>query len=166
MHSIVPIIMALGAIAFFTGLFVLGRFGMQQAKEVKILGKEYKLWLFTITTIGSGVFLIMLSVLIHQHVPYTPDTDQTQLHQAGKSDFELELILSGIKSDAMTSYLKQFQQEYQNASRNGDKSTTELLLLELQFRLRSELEEQGYDPVQIEKEVSRVMALLQPKPKK
>lgn len=164
MHSIVPIIMALGAIAFFTGLFVLGKFGMQQIKEVNILEKKYKLWRFTSATIGSGVLLIMLSVLIHKHVPYAPDTDQTQIYQTGKSDFELELILSGIKSDAMATYLKQFQREYREALRNGDKTTTELLLMELQFRLRSEFEAQGFVPTQVEKEISRVMGLLQHKP--
>ena len=66
MHSIVPIIMLLGGIAFFTGVFVLARFGLQQIKQVKFFGKEYKLGRFTAATVGSGILLILLSIIIHK----------------------------------------------------------------------------------------------------
>ena len=167
MHSIVPIIMLLGGIAFFTGVFVLAKFGLQQIKQVKFFGKEYKLGRFTVATVGSGILLILLSIIIHKSVPYTPETaaQQNLPAQNARSDFEQELALSDITSDAMVSYVKNFQQEYQTALEEGNETTVELLRLELQFRLRTELENQGLEGSQLEQEVNRIMARLPQKGK-
>lgn len=163
MHPIVPIIMALGAISFFTGLTVLARLGMQRIKEVNVFGKVYTLWRFTFITIGVGIILIMLSVLIHQNVPYTPEIEapKSQLVQSGTSDYELGLILSGIEGNVIDDYLTQFRMEYHEALNKGDKNTTELLLLELQFRMRTELEKHGLEPAQIDEKINSIMSLLQ-----
>lgn len=164
MHPIVPIIMALGAISFFIGLFVLAKFGMQRIKEVNVFGRVYTLWRFTLVTIGAGIFLIMVSVLIHQNVPYTPasDTPQTQLSQPGVSDYELGLILLNIERNLIDGYIDQFRVEYHDALNRGDKNTAGLLLLELKYNLRTELEKHGLESAQIEKKIERIMALLQP----
>lgn len=162
MHSIVPIIMAVGAISFFIGLFFLARLGMQRLKEIDLFGKTYSLSRFTTATIGSGIVLIMLSVLIHQNVPYTPASDvtQAQFTQSGVSEYELELILETIDRNLIDNYLKQFQKDYYTALANDDKSTAGLLLLELKYNLRTELEKQGTEPSQIEEKINRVVTLL------
>lgn len=162
MHSIVPIIMAVGAISFFIGLFFLARLGMQRIKEINLFGKTYSLWRFTTITIGSGAGLIMLSVLIHQNVPYTPASDvtQAQFTQAGVSEYELGLILENIDRNLIDNYVKQFQKEYYTALANDDKSTAGLLLLELKYNLRTELEKHGTAPSQIEEKINRVVTLL------
>lgn len=162
MHSIVPIIMAVGAISFFIGLFFLARLGMQRIKEIDFFGKTYSLRRFTTITIGSGVVLIMLSVLIHQNVPYTPASDvtQAQFTQSGVSEYELGLILENIDRNLIDNYVKQFQKEYYTALSNDDKSTAGLLLLELKYNLRTELEKHGTEPSQIEEKINRVVTLL------
>ena len=162
MHSIVPIIMLLGAIVFFGGVFVFARFGLQQIKQVKFFGKEFKLWRFTTATVGSGILLILLSIIIHKSIPYTPETSaqQTLPAQSARSDFEQELALSDITDDAMVAYVKNFQQEYRTALEEGDETTVELLRLELQFRLRTELENQGLEGNQLDQEINRIMARL------
>lgn len=162
MHSMVPIIMLLGGIAFFTGIFVFARFGLQQIKQVKFFGKEYKLWRFTTATVGSGILLIMLSIIIHKSIPYTPESSkqQTLPAQNAKSEFEQELTLSDITSKAMVAYVKNFQQEYQTALEEDDETTMGLLRMELQFRLRTELENQGLEGNQLERELNRIMARL------
>ena len=167
MHSIVPIIMLLGGIAFFAGVFVFARFGLQQTNQVKFFGKEYKLWRFTTATVGSGILLILLSIIIHKSIPYTPETSaqQTLPAQSARSDFEQELALSDITSNAMVAYVRNFQQEYRTALEEGDETTVELLRLELQFRLRTELENQGFEGNQLEQEVNRIMARLPQKGK-
>jgi len=161
-HSIVPIIMSLGIIVFFGGVFVFAKFGLQQIKQVNFFGKEYKLWRFTIVTVGSGILLILLSIFIHKSVPYTPETSaqQTLPQQNARSDFEQELALSDITSNTMVTYVKNFQREYRVALEEGDKTTVELLRLELQFRLRTELENQGLEGNELEREVNRIMARL------
>ena len=162
MHPIVPIIMAVGTISFFIGLFFLARLGMQRIKEIKVFGKTYSLWRFTTTTIGSGIVLVMLSVLIHQNVPYTPASDVTQAEftQPGVSEYELGLILENIDRNLIDNYLKQFQKDYYVALSNKDKSTAGLLLLELKYNLRTELEKHGTEPSQIEEKIDRVVSLL------
>ncbi len=65
----------------------------------------------------------------------------------------------------MVSYVKNFQQEYQTALEEGNETTVELLRLELQFRLRTELENQGLEGSQLEQEVNRIMARLPQKGK-
>jgi hypothetical protein len=161
-HSIVPIIMAVGAISFFIGLFFLARLGMQRLKEINLFGKTYSLWRFTTITIGSGAGLIMLSVLIHQNVPYTPASDvtQEQFTQAGVSEYELGLILENIDRNLIDNYVKQFQKDYYTALANDDKSTAGLLLLELKYNLRTELEKHGTEPSKIEEKINRVVTLL------
>ncbi len=163
MHPIVPIIMAIGAISFLVGLFFLARLGMQRIKVINIFGKVYALWRFALTTIGSGIALIMLSVLIYQNVPYTPASDVTQAEftQSGVSDYELGLILEGIDRNLIDSYIVQFQKEYYYALTNDDKPTAELLLLELKHNMRTELEKHGTEPSQIEEKINRVVSLLQ-----
>ena len=163
MHSIVPIIMAVGAISFFIGLFFLARLGMQRIKEITVFGKTYSLSRFTTTTIGSGIGLIMISVLIHQNVPYTPASDvtQAQFTQASVSDYEIGLILENIDRNLIDNYLEQFQKDYYIALSNNDKSTAGLLLLELKYNLRTELEKHGVEPYQIEEKIERVVSLLQ-----
>lgn len=167
MHSIVPIIMSLGAIVFFVGVFIFARFGLQQIKQVKFFGKEYKLWRFTLATVGSGILLIMLSIIFHKSIPYVSEisAQQTLPAQKARSEFEQELVLSDITSDAMVTYVKNFQQEYQTALEEGNKTTVELLRLELQFRLKTELENQGLEGNQLEQEVNRIMARLPQKGK-
>lgn len=168
MHSIVPIIMSLGGIIFFTGLFVFAKFGLQQVKQVNFFGKEYKLWRFTTATVSSGILLIMLSIIVHKSIPYTPESSgqQTLPTQAAKSDFEQELALSDITSKAMVAYVKNFQQEYQTAIEEDDETTMGLLRMELQFRLRTELENQGLEGNQLDQEVNRIMARLPQKANK
>ncbi len=163
MHPIVPIIMAIGAISFLAGLFFLARLGMQRIKKINVFGKVYALWRFALTTIGSGVALIMLSVLIHQNVPYTPTSDVTQAEftQSGVSDYELGLILESIDRNLIDNYILQFQKDYYNALTNGDKTTAGLLLLELKYNMRTELEKHGTEPSQIEEKINRVISLLQ-----
>ena len=163
MHSIVPIIMAVGVILFFIGLFFLARLGMQRIKEVNMFGKTFSLWRFTTTAIGSGIGLIMISVLIHQNVPYSPASDVTQAQFAKPdvSEYELGLILENIDRNLIDNYVKQFQKEYYTALANNDKSTSGLLLLELKYNLRTELEKHGTEPSQIEEKINRVVILLQ-----
>ncbi len=163
MHPIVPIIMAIGAISFLVGLFFLARLGMQRIKEINVFGKVYTLWRFSLASIGSGFALIMLSVLIHQNVPYTPASDVTQAEftQSGVSDYELGLILGSIDRNLIDNYIAQFQKEYYNALVTGDKTTAELLLLELKYNMRTELEKHGIDPSQIEEKINHVVLLLQ-----
>lgn len=167
MHSIVPIIMSLGAIVFVIGVFVFAKFGMQQIRQVNVFGREYKLWRFTAATVGGGILLIMLSIIIHKSIPYVPETSgqQNLPTQSARSDFEQELILSDINSDAMVTFVRNFQQEYQTALDAGDKTTMELLRLELQFRLRTELENQGLEGSQLEQEINRIMSRLPQKDK-
>ncbi len=164
MHPIVPAIMALGAITFLIGIFVLAWFGIQKIKIVKLLGKEYTFWRFTLSTIGSGVLLIMSSILFHQHFPYEPETEpnvqQFQSVLSPNLKYELDLILSNNKNGAMASYISQFQQEYQKALQDEDDKTTQILKLELAYKLRTELEGQGYTPDQAEQNITRIMKLL------
>lgn len=170
MHPIVPAIMALGAILFLVGIIVFARLGLQRISIVKLLGKEYKLWRFVVATVGSGVALIMLSVLIQKHIPYQPESDPQSLQPVLSSNlkYELESILSrmDIDKDTMMVAINRFQVEYQEASQRGDKNTMDLLILEMAYRIRTELKNQNYPENQIEREVERIIGLLKQKPNK
>ena len=75
MHPIVPTMMAFGVILFVVGIIVFTLLGMKRINLVKILGKEFKLWHFVVLTVGSGITLIMLSILIQKYVLYQPETN-------------------------------------------------------------------------------------------
>jgi len=169
-HPIVPIIMALGAILFLVGIIVFARLGLQRISIVKLLGKEYKLWRFVVATVGLGVALIMLSVLIQKHIPYQSEPDSQSLQPVLSSNlkYELESILSrmDIDKDTMMVAINRFQVEYQEASQRGDKNTMDLLILEMAYRIRTELKNQNYPENQIEREVERIIGLLKQKPNK
>ena len=168
MHPIVPAIMAFGAILFLVGIIVYTRFGIQRVNIVKLLRKEYKLWHFVVATVGSGVALIMLSVLIQKHVPYQPETNSksSQPVMSGNLKYELESALSSMNIDrnAMMASINQFQMEYQEASQRGDKNTMDLLLLVVADRIRTELKNRNYPENQIEREVERIISLLKQQP--
>lgn len=170
MNPIVPTIMALGAALFLVGIIVFARQGILRVNKVKLRGKEYKLWHFVVVTVGSGVALIMASVLIQKHVPYQPETDprSSQAVIPGNLKYELESILSSIQIDkeAMMAAINRFQVEYQEASQRGDKNTMDLLILEMAYRVRTELQNKNYPENQIEREVERIVNLLKQQPKK
>jgi len=160
--------MAFGAILFLVGMIVFARLGFQRINIVKLLGKEYKLWHFVVVTVGSGVALIMLSVLIQKHVPYQPEPDSKSLQPMISSNlkYELESILSSVDIDnnAMMTAINRFQSEYQEASQRGDKNTMDLLILEMAYRIRTELKNRNYPENQIEREVERIIGFLKKKP--
>ncbi|MBP6057116.1 MAG: hypothetical protein KA524_01600 [Nitrosomonas sp.] len=168
MHPIVPVIMAFGAILFLAGVIVYTWFGMQRINIVKLRGKEYKLWYFVVVTVGSGVALIMSSVLIQKHFPYQPETNSqsSQSLLSGNLKYELESVLSSmnIDKDVMMTAINRFQVEYQEASQRGDKNTMDLLILEMAYRVRAELVNQNYPENQIEREVGRITNLLKQQP--
>ena len=163
MHPIVPIIMALGAILFFAGIAVQTWFGARRINIVKLRGKDYKLWRIVLATLGSGVALIMISVLIPKYMPYQPEAPQsTQPVISGNLKYELESILSSsnLNNDAMMNAINRFQMEYQEASQRGDENTMDLLILEIAYRIRTELQNRNYPESQIEREVERITAIL------
>ncbi|WP_297325336.1 hypothetical protein [Nitrosomonas sp.] len=164
MHPIVPIIMALGAILFFVGIGVQARLGVQRINSIKLRGKEYKLWHFVVVTVGSGVALIMLSVLIPKYVPYQPESTQQSSQPLISSNlkYELDSILSSMRlnDDAMMNAISRFQVEYQKASQNSDKNTMDLLVLEIAYRIRTELQNRSYPENQVEREVERITGIL------
>lgn len=164
MHPIVPIIMALGAILFFVGIGAQARLGAQRINSIKLRGKEYKLWHFVVVTVGSGVALIILSVLIPKYVSYQPESAQqsSQPVIASNLKYELDSILSSIhlNDDAVMNAISRFQVEYQKASQNNDKNTMDLLVLEIAYRIRTELQNRNYPENQIEREVERITGIL------
>jgi hypothetical protein len=162
--------MASGAILFLLGIGVYTRLGIQRINIVKLRGKEYKLWHFMFATVGSGIALIMLSVLMHKHVPYQPETN-SQTSQAlisGNLKYELESTLSNMRIDkeTMMSAINRFQVEYQEASQRNDKNTMDLLIMEMAYRVRTELAKHNYSESQIEREVERITSLLKQQPTK
>lgn len=163
MHPIVPVIMALGAILFFVGIAVQTWFGVRRINIVKLRGKDYKLWRIVLTIIGSGMALIMISVLIPKYMPYQPEAPQsTQPVISGNLKYELESILSSsnLNNDAMMNAINRFQMEYQEASQRGDENTMDLLVLEIAYRIRTELQNRNYPESQIEREVERITVIL------
>lgn len=164
MHPIVPIIMALGAILFLVGIIVQARLGVQRINIIKLRGKEYKLWHFVVVTAGSGVALIMISVLIPKYVSYQPESTQqlTQPLISSNLKYELDSILSGmsLNNDAMMNAISRFQVEYQEASQRNDKNTMDLLVLEIAHRIRTQLQNRNYPENQIEREIERITTIL------
>jgi hypothetical protein len=159
--------MALGAILFFVGIIAFAWYGMQRINSVRLLGKEYKLWRFVVATVGSGVALIMLSVLIQKYMPYQPEQDSKSSQPMISSNlkYELESILSSmdINNNAMMTAINRFQVEYQEALQRGDKNTMDLLILEMAYRIRTELKNKNYPENQIEHEVERIIGFLKQK---
>lgn len=164
MHPMVPIIMTFGVILFVIGIIVYALFGIQKINVVKFLGKEYRLWRFVMVTIGSGTALIMISVLMPKYIHYQPEQAQqsTQPLLSSNLKYELDTLLSSLNltSTAMTNAVNRFQVEYQAASQKGEKNAMDLLLLELGFIIRTELQNQNYPANQVEREVERVLNIL------
>ena len=144
MHPIVPIIMALGAILFLAGIAVQARLGVQRINTIKLRGKEYKVWFFVTTTVVAGVALIMLSVLIPKYMPYQPGSASNSVQPVLSSNlkYELDSVLSSmnLNNDAMMNTINRFQVEYQEASQRNEKNTMDLLILEMAYRIRTELQ--------------------------
>ena len=167
MHPIVPIIMALGAIPFLVGTFYLAKLGLKQIKVIKIRGKEYTLTRFVLTTTLSGIALIMLSVYIQILFPPEPELEiaPTQAAVSSNLKYELETLFSDVEDEgALMAAISRFQLEYQDALNEGDRNTVELLILEMAFRLRTELNNQDFPAHQIENEVNRIMQMLREDP--
>lgn len=164
MHPIVPIIMALGAILFLVGIGAQARLGAQRISSIKLRGKEYKLWHFVVITVGSGVTLIMLSVLIPKYISYQPESTQQSSQPLISSNlkYELDSILSSMNldNDALMDAISRFQVEYQKASQKSDKNTMDLLVLEIAYRIRTELQNRSYPENQVEREVERITSIL------
>lgn len=164
MHPIVPIIMALGAILFLAGIAVQARLGVQRINTIKLRGKEYKVWFFVTTTVVAGVALIMLSVLIPKYMPYQPGSASNSVQPVLSSNlkYELDSVLSSmnLNNDAMMNTINRFQVEYQEASQRNEKNTMDLLILEMAYRIRTELQNRNHPENQIEREVERIIGIL------
>jgi hypothetical protein len=96
-------------------------------------------------------------------MPYQPEASQaTQPVISGNLKYELESILSSsnLNNDAMMSAINRFQMEYQEASQRGDENTMDLLVLEIAYRIRTELQNRNYPESQIEREVERITVIL------
>lgn len=166
MNPLVPIIMAFGAILFFTGLAVLIRRYIKTTKSVKFFGKEYVLWRFVLTTLTSGIALIMLSIYIQKLFPPEPiQVEQIQAEISSNLRYELESILPSSQNNTrMLNALNRFQKEYQEALQNKDKLTSDILTMEMTQIIEYELEKQSYPSHQISSEVKRIMHFLKQKP--
>ena len=164
MHPIVPVIMALGAILFFVGIAVQAWFGVRRINIVKLRGKDYKLWRIVVATVGLGVALIMISVLMPKYMPYQPEgaSKSTQPVISSNLKYELDSILSSsnLNNDAMMNAINRFQVEYQEASQRGDKNTMDLLVVEIAYRIRTEVQNPSYLESQIDREVERITVIL------
>ncbi|MDC8445025.1 MAG: hypothetical protein LV471_03750 [Nitrosomonas sp.] len=167
MNPIVPFIMAVGAIIFFIGLSVLIRLNFKKTKTIDFFGKTYVTWRFILTTVLSGVVFIMSSIYLNKLFP--PDTqivmDGAPVNLSSNLKYELSSILptDGNNTKIMDA-INRFQKEYQNAISKGDQKTMELLVLEMSFLIRTELEKQSYPYHQIGSEVERIMRFLKQKP--
>ena len=168
MHPIVPTIMAFGAILFVVGIIVFTLLGMKRINLVRFLGKEIKLWHFVVVTVGGGLVLIMLSVLIQKYIPYQPETNlkSSQPTISGNLKYELEAALSTMNIDKndMMPAINRFQLEYQEALQREDKNTMDLLILEMAYRIRTELMNRNYPENQIEREVEKIVNSLKQQP--
>ncbi|WP_293005268.1 hypothetical protein [Nitrosomonas sp.] len=164
MHSIVPITMALGVILFSVGIIAQTWLGFQRINRIKLLGKEYQRWRFVLATVGSGVALIMLSVMLPKYITYEPIQDEKSIQPAlsGNLKFELESILFSLNlnEDGILKAINRFQTEYQEASQRNDKSTMDLLILEMAYRIRTELQKRDYPEQQIEREIEKITNVL------
>lgn len=164
MHPMIPVVMTLGVILFVVGIIVYASLGAKKTKAVKFFGKEYQLWSFVAATVGFGTALIMLSVLIPKYIDYQPEKAplSTQPLLSSNLKYELDVALNSLNltSDTMTNAISRFQIEYQAASQKGEKNAMELLVLELGFRIRTELQNQNYPEAQIERDVERILNIL------
>lgn len=164
MHPIVPIIMALGAILFFVGLAVQIRLGAKRINTIKLRNKEYKVWQFVILMIGSGVALIMISVILPKHIAYQPESasQSPQPLLSGNLKYELDSVLSSmdLNNPTIINAIGRFQTEYQEASERKDHNTMELLIMEFTHRIRAELQNRDYPESQIEREITRISNIL------
>ncbi|TXI20168.1 MAG: hypothetical protein E6Q62_02315 [Nitrosomonas sp.] len=164
MHPIVPIIMALGAILFFVGLAVQIRLGAKRINTIKLRNKEYKVWQFVILMIGSGIGLIMISVILPKHITYQPESTSQSLSPilSGNLKYELDSVLSSLdlNNPAIINAVARFQTEYQEASQRNDHNTMELLIMEFTHRIRAELQNRDYPESQIEREITRISNIL------
>jgi hypothetical protein len=156
--------MALGAILFLVGIAVQARLGFQRINMIKLRGKEYKLWYLVLTTVAAGVALIMISVLIPKYMPYQPESASNSAQPVLSSNlkYELDSILSSMDLDneIIMSAIGRFQVEYQEASQRGEKNTMDLLILEIAYRIRIELQNRNHTENQIEREVERIIGIL------
>jgi len=155
--------MAIGAILFVIGLTVLVRFNIKKTKSIKFFGKTYGRGRFVFTTILSGVFLIMISVQIPKLFPPEPVVmaEAAPVTLSSNLKYELNSILGIDESNPkMMKAIERFQKEYQDAVARGDRNTMELLILEMSFLIRTELEKQDYPYHQIGSEVERIMQFL------
>ena len=156
--------MALGIILFLVGIIVFSWLGMRQVNIVKLLGKEYKLWHFVVTSVGSSIAMIMLSVLIPKYVAYQPESIPQSSQPVISSGFRYELgsILSSlnIKNNAMINIIDRFQTEYQEASERDDSKTMDLLVLEITYRIKMELQAHKYEEHMIDREVTKIVDIL------
>ncbi|MCP5246282.1 MAG: hypothetical protein H6937_10220 [Burkholderiales bacterium] len=167
MNPIVPFIMAIGAILFIIGLSVLIRRGFKYSTTVKFFRKEYRFGRFVFTSIISGIALIMVSINIQKLSPV--ETIQAQeaptVVLSSNLKYELASILERDENNTkMMNAIDRFQKEYQHALQKGDKNTMELLILEMAFLIRTELENKNYPSHQIGSEVERIMRFLKQKP--
>jgi len=159
--------MAFGAILFFIGLSILIRLGFKKTNTVKFFGKEYGLWRFVFTTILSGVGLIMVSIYIQKLFPPESETviEQSPVIISSNLKYELSSILPNDQNNTkMMNAIDRFQKEYQDAAAKGERNTMELLILEMSFLIRTELEKQDYPYHQIGSETERIMQFLKQKP--
>jgi hypothetical protein len=156
--------MALGAILFLVGIAVQIRLGSQRINIIKLRGKEYKVWFFVVITVVTGVALIMLSVLIPKYMFYQPDSPSQSSQPVLSSNlkYELDSALSSmdLNNDTMMNAISRFQVEYQEASQRGEKNTMDLLILEMAYRIRTELQKKDYPENKIEREVERIIGIL------
>lgn len=166
MNPIVPILMTFGAILFFVGLSVQIR-SFKKTRTIKFFGKEYGLWRIVLTTITSGVALIMISVYIQKILPPEPEMaiEKPQVTLSSNLKYELTSILPSDENNTrMMNAINRFQDEYHEALEEDDKKTMELLAMEMAFLVREKLEKQDYPSHQINSEVDRIMHFLKQKP--
>ncbi|PSJ16688.1 hypothetical protein [Nitrosomonas supralitoralis] len=170
MHPIVPIIMTLGIILFFAGIIAQVWLGFRRINRIKLRGKEYQRWRIVFTAVGSGIALIMLSAMLPKYITYEPAQDQKSMQPAisGSLKYELESILFSLNlnDEAIMNALSRFQREYQEASLRNDKNTMDLLILEIAYRIRTELQKRDHPAQQIEHEVENIMNILKQPAKK
>ncbi|MBX3628964.1 MAG: hypothetical protein KF908_03440 [Nitrosomonas sp.] len=167
MNPIVPVMMAVGAVIFFTGLSALIHLNFKKTKTINFFGKAYSPWRFIVTTILSGVGLIMVSIYLNKLFP--PDieviAERHSITLSSNLRYELSSILpANGNNEKIMSAINRFQKEYQDALSKGEKNTMELLILEMSFLIRTELEKQNYPSHRIGSEVERVMQFLKQKP--
>ncbi len=164
MHPMVPIIMALGAILFLVGIIIQARFGIKRINTIRLRNKEYRVWQFVAVMVGSGIGLIMISVILPKHIVYQPEPASLSLQPLLSSNlkYELDSILAStsLNSEAMVNAIDRFQIEYQEASQRNDKNTMDLLILEFTYRVRAEMQNRDYSESQIEREIERITNIL------